>query len=306
VDEQFNIGFRPSTPDQLIGYSKEEMAAIQERVSKARSVLFSGPTGTGKTTLALALASTFTVPENIKQVNCGDENGIAEMRKLIEVASKRTLNGKPRVFIIDEVHKATPAAQDALLIPMEAAKSSSKFLFATNEPERLKPVFLRRCLKINTPEWTEKRLLRVAKRVHKATGLPIPKDLSIFENPSDLLTFMELPNKVAAESRKNTTQAARVVLAAMLGTPTNHKLFDFKYASIMEISLACRALMGVTISWEKPDVELVKMLRKQDPRLVAKIGNACATALRDDTRPVMVLLDILMGSVANAIHFEGK
>jgi energy-coupling factor transporter ATP-binding protein EcfA2 len=304
VEEQFNIGFRPSTPEKLIGYSKEEMETIKNRVSKARSVLFCGPTGTGKTTLALALASTFTVPENIKQVNCGDENGIGEMRKLIEVAGKRTLNGKPRVFIIDEVHKATPAAQDALLIPMEAPKSSSKFLFATNEPERLKPVFLRRCLKITTPEWTTKRLLRVAKRVNKATGLPIPKDLSIFENPSDLLTFMELPNKTAAESKKNTTQAARFVLAAMLGEPINGKLFDFKYASIMEISLACRAIMGVTLNWEKPDPQLVKMLHKKDPKLVAKISSACASALRDDTRPVMVLLDILMGSVANAMHFE--
>src|ERR1700756_812699 len=112
---QYNIDFRPGSLDKLIGYTEDEINNIAEAVADATTVLIYGETGTGKTTLALALAERITDPASIHEANAGADGGIDDVRKLINMASRRTLSGKRRVFIIDEVHALSRQAMNALL-----------------------------------------------------------------------------------------------------------------------------------------------------------------------------------------------
>lgn len=305
---QFNIRFRPSAPDKLIGYTPEDIAETISNIADATCVLITGATGTGKTTLALAAAGEITDPANIYQENAASETGVDAIRELIRKSAPKSLSGKKRVFIIDEVHSLSKQAMNALLIPLENPKPNTIWILCTNEPERLPPVLLRRCIKFQTPAWTEKRLLKLAKRVSKSTGKPVPKDLKVFANPSDMLTFMQT-GKAGTEgmdTQKKNVATATYLLNILLGNGHDRRKinYDFKYSTIMEISLAIRGVLGSVLPYESPDPQMVKMVRTADPKIVARLANGCANALKDDTRPPMVLLDILVGSVAAPYLFE--
>lgn len=305
---QYNIRFRPTEPKSLIGYGSEEIDRIIKDIGEATCVLITGATGTGKTTLALAAATKITSPDNIFQENAGAETGIDNVRNLIKKAGPRSLNGKKRVFIIDEVHALSKAAMSALLIPLENPNPNTIWILCTNEPERLPAVLMRRAIKFQTPDWTEKRLMRLAKRVHKATGKAIPKNLKQFANPSDMLTFMQTGKHGAegAATQKRNVATATYLLNILLGNGHDRRKinYDFKYSTIMELSLAVRGVLGAILPYESPDPQMVKMLKEADPKIVARIANGCAVALRDDTRPPMVLLDVLVGAVAAPYLFE--
>jgi energy-coupling factor transporter ATP-binding protein EcfA2 len=303
-DGQLNIIMRPKKASRFIGYTEEQLNKILKEVRSARAVLIVGPTGSGKTTLALWLASQITTEDSIYQENIGADNGIDKIRRLIGIAERKTLSGRKRVFILDELHGATKQGRDALLTPLEAPRSDTIWIGCTNEPERLPQVMRDRMIEIATPRWTKKQLLKLAKRVAKATGRPVPKSMKDFENPRQLLKYMQVPNETAAENTKVVVAGARFVLTGLLGERPRGALYQFQYSTIMEISKACRSLVGLTLGYEKADPELVAMLKKADPKLVARIAGGCVIALRDDTKPPMVLLDLLFGAVATGFHFE--
>ena len=305
---QFNLDYRPDKPERLVGYKKGEAAQIVKHIADATCVLITGASGTGKTTLALAAAKAITNPENIHQANAAAQTGIDDVRDLIKKAGPRSLSGKKRVFIVDEVHALSKQAMSALLIPLENPKPNTIWILCTNEPERLPVVLTRRAIKFQTPDWTEKRLKRLAVRVSKASGKPVPKNLKQFANPSDMLTFMQTGNtgSKGAESQKRNVATATYLLNILLGNGHDRRKvnYDFKYSTIMEISLAVRGTLGAVLPYESPDPQMMQMLRAADPKIVARLANGCATALRDDTRPPMVLLDILVGAVAAPYLFE--
>jgi len=303
--KQLNIDLRPSEAKEFIGYKEAELLEIKTEVEHSRAVLIVGPTGSGKTTLALWLAHQIVKdPRSVHDANAASESGVDDVRKLISMSKNKTLSGGSRVFIVDEIHELSSKAVSALLKPFEEPQSDTVWIGCTNAPERLPQTLRDRALIISTPTWSRKRLLRLAKRVSRKTGKPIPTNMRDFQNPRQLLTFMQRPDKAAMVNKKANTFASKYVLAALLGEPLRGNLYTFNYSAIMEISKACRALMGATLVYEKPDAELVAMLRGADAKLVARIANGCATALRDDTRPPMVLLDVLMCSVAASWHFE--
>ena len=305
---QFNIQFRPSKPERLIGYAKGEADAIVKHIADATCVLITGATGTGKTTLALAAANQITNPENIFQANAAAQTGIDDVRDLIKKAGPRSLSGKKRIFIIDEVHSLSKQAMNALLIPLENPKPNTIWILCTNEPERLPAVVTRRAIKFQTPDWTEKRLAKLAARVSKATGKPVPANLKVFANPSDMLTFMQTgkAGQEGATDQKKNVATATYLLNILLGNGHDRRKinYDFKYSTIMEISLAIRGVLGAVLPYESPDPQMMKLISKADPKIVARIANGCAQALRDDTRPPMVLLDMIVGAVAAPYLFE--
>lgn len=308
VTRQFNIEFRPKTEAEFLAYEDGQVASYVEAAKAATCVLLIGPSGTGKTSLGKYIASQLTDPRNIVEYNAGAETGVDEIRKLVATSARRTLNGKRNVFIVDEVHSLSRQGMNALLTPLESEDvNGTLWILCTNEHFKLPQVLRDRALVISTPTWDERSLLRLAKRVNKATGKPIPKDISQFANPRQLLTFMQVPREETS-SKKAATTAKYLLNAVLNGGFDDRKLYDFNYSTVMAISLAIREYMGIRLGWEEADDDLVNIIHKaakKDPTKIVALSRGCAAALRDPTLPAMNILDIFVCSAVMPHNFEG-
>lgn len=160
--------YRPSTFDEVVGQDHIvktiKNALANEKI--AHAYLFAGPRGTGKTTMAKLFAKALNCEEGIghqcnKCKNCtsiiegnhpdvieidaASNNGVEEVRDLIDKVRYSTILGKYKVYIIDEVHMMTPGAFNALLKTLEEPPAHVIFILATTEPHKILPTILSRC-----------------------------------------------------------------------------------------------------------------------------------------------------------------
>lgn len=159
--------YRPSTFEEVVG-QKHVVMTLQNAIKNnklAHAYLFCGPRGTGKTSVAKLLAKTINCTSENKPcghcANCIDiqesthpdvveldaatNNGVDEVRELIEKVKYAPMQGKYKVYIIDEVHMMTPSAFNALLKTLEEPPEYCVFILATTEPHKVLPTIVSRC-----------------------------------------------------------------------------------------------------------------------------------------------------------------
>lgn len=144
---------RPTTFEEVIGntHITEPLARQLADNTLNHSLLISGETGTGKTTIAHIIAS--ELKADVTEVDCGSEGGVDVIRGVIEETTHTSLFAKNKVFILDEAHKLSQASQSALLRTLEEAQEGVYFILLTNEPQKLLKTVRTRCLhyKTSTP-----------------------------------------------------------------------------------------------------------------------------------------------------------
>ena len=134
------LDIRPTKLLDVIGndHVKRAIASFIQKDDFPNVFLFYGPPGTGKTTLAKIVAEAAGGDEScIHEINASSENGVDAARHLEEMAQSSPLTGRRRVFILNEFHQYTGAAQNALKDPME--KTDALWLLTTDRPEKVEP-----------------------------------------------------------------------------------------------------------------------------------------------------------------------
>lgn len=159
--------YRPQTFGEVAGQehivTTLKNAIKENRISHA--YLFTGPRGTGKTTVAKLLAKALnctgenppcdqcpnckaiTVGEHpdVIEIDAASNNGVDEVRDLIDKVKYAPINGKYKVYIIDEVHMMSTGAFNALLKTLEEPPAHIVFVLATTEPHKILPTIISRC-----------------------------------------------------------------------------------------------------------------------------------------------------------------
>lgn len=141
-----NISMRPRSLDDVIGLDRE-VAAIKSLIGSGklpRAFLLHGEFGCGKTTLAHLIARAVQGPDLdpaarmfLQEINAASVTGIDAMRDLIQASYMPPFDGKYGVVIIDEAHKLSKPAQEALLKELESENSATIWIICTTDKDKL-------------------------------------------------------------------------------------------------------------------------------------------------------------------------
>ena len=173
--------YRPNNFDSLIG-QKHVVEILKNSIKEnkvAHAYLFSGPRGTGKTSTARILAKTINCLNNkngvaceecencksfgtnpdIIEIDAASNNGVEEIRELINNVKIMPTSLKYKIYIIDEVHMLSQSAFNALLLTLEEPPEHVIFILATTNLESVPITILSRCQRFDFRKINEKDII---------------------------------------------------------------------------------------------------------------------------------------------------
>ncbi len=242
--------YRPQTMAQLVGQEllvKTLTQAIDANRLPHAFVLH-GIRGVGKTTTARILAKALNCQEGPTANPCGvcsscvaitedrhldviemdaaSRTGVDDIREVTESARYKAVNGRYKIFIIDEVHMLSKSAFNALLKTLEEPPPHVKFIFATTELKKIPDTVLSRCMKFDLARITPKILFDYFKEICAKESTIIEDDaLSLVVRAADgsARDGLSLLDQAISLAQGNVTTA---IVKDMLGVVDRGCLFS--------------------------------------------------------------------------------
>ena len=161
--------YRPQTFDEVVGQAhiKQTLRNAIDQQRTAHGYIFSGPRGTGKTTMARILSMALNCEDgpssspdpqspvcqeialgsalDVVEIDAASNRRIDDIRELRESVKFRPVRDRYKVFIIDEAHQITSDAFNALLKTLEEPPDWTVFVFCTTEPQAIPATIVSRC-----------------------------------------------------------------------------------------------------------------------------------------------------------------
>lgn len=183
--------YRPVNFSDIIGQEHITRTLVNQINNNkiGHAYLFCGSRGTGKTTAAKIFAKAVNCQKPVNGSPCGScatckslsdisnldileidaasNNGIDEIRELKEKIKYLPVNGKYKVYIIDEVHMLSSSAFNALLKTLEEPPEFVIFVLATTEVHKLPPTILSRCMRFDFKLVPEQKIAALIAKIYK-------------------------------------------------------------------------------------------------------------------------------------------
>lgn len=232
--------YRPATFQTVVGQGPLT-ATLKNAITSgklAHAYLFCGPRGVGKTTCARIFAKTINcehlTPEgeacgecescksfneelrsyNVFELDAASNNSVDDIRLLTEQVRIPPMNGKYKVYVIDEVHMLSTAAFNAFLKTLEEPPHYAIFILATTEKHKIIPTILSRCQVYDFNRISNENIVAHLKDVAAKEGVDAETEaLGIIAEKSDggMRDALSIFDQVVSFSRGKVTYAQTIV-----------------------------------------------------------------------------------------------
>jgi DNA polymerase III subunit gamma/tau len=191
--------YRPQDFDEVVG-QEAVVRTLRNAVTSGQvrqAYLFAGPRGTGKTSMARILAKALNcaqgptaTPDNtchacvaigngtsldVVEMDAASQRGIDDIREIRERVVMQPVEGRYKIYILDEAHQLTDAAWNALLKLIEEPPPHLVFVFCTTELQKVLPTVRSRCQTFVFQRPRLPDLVRKLRRIADAEGLDVPE-----------------------------------------------------------------------------------------------------------------------------------
>lgn len=246
--------YRPHRFADVVGQSRT-VAILRAAVAHGRlthAYLFSGPRGTGKTSVARILAQAVNCENpqagepcgqcpsclaaddgrhlDIIEVDAASNRGIDEIRDIKERLAHQPVMGRVKTYIIDEVHMLTAEAFNALLKTLEEPPEHVMFILATTEPQKLPATVVSRCQRYEFERLSTPVIARHLGQVLDREGAEYQLEaLEILADAADgaLRDALSLADQALAESGPLTVERAHQLVGSLDRTRLDRLLAAF-------------------------------------------------------------------------------
>lgn len=257
MEQQYIVSarkYRPSTFASVVG-QKALATTLKNAVASdrlAHAYLFCGSRGVGKTSCARIFAKSINcsnrTPDgeacnecdscrqfnenrslNIIELDAASNNGVEDIRALQDQVQVPPVDGKYRVFIVDEVHMLSSAAFNAFLKTLEEPPSYVIFILATTEKHKVIPTILSRCQIYDFNRITVNDMVEHLQYVAQNEGITAePAALSVIAQKADgaMRDALSIFDQVAASSMNNITYQSTIDSLNVLDSAYYNRLLE--------------------------------------------------------------------------------
>ncbi len=187
--------YRPKDFDQIIG-QEHIVKTLQNSLKNgaiSHAYLFSGPRGSGKTTMARIFAKSINCQGKTQakpcnacdscleintansmdliEIDAASHTGVDDVRELIDGIRFAPVKSKYKIFIIDECHQLSKSASNALLKTLEEPPAHAIFLLATTEAHKMLPTIISRCQRFDFKRLVTDQIIHKLEFIAKKEGV---------------------------------------------------------------------------------------------------------------------------------------
>lgn len=295
----FALKWRPQDFESIVGQD-HIVGTLKNAIQKnrlAHAYLFTGPRGVGKTSTARILAKALNCKEgptakpcqkcpsclginqgnslDVIEIDGASNRGIDEIRALRENVKFSPVQGRYKIYIIDEVHQITPDGFNALLKTLEEPPEFVKFIFATTHPQKVMPTIISRCQRLDFRRIPVIEIISQLEKIIRQENVTVDKDVlfAVAKSSDGSLRDAEsVLDQLVSFSRGAVSLKDAI---CVLGMVEQDVLFDIADSIIQKDPQGALALFnGIIDDGKDPSVFLSNLIEHFRNLMVAKVSKA--------------------------------